>query len=148
MQKQQAKIGTLAAFVIGIIATVIVGGIGVAVSIRVSNNAQDVEVNCCLNSSNSSKQITVNADKGYLYYALENGTKQKNSYKIYYKTKNSASYTTAFNGSIPAKHMIGYNYACSASGWSKRYFKVQQTNHLSSKTSHCYFYAEVRKKRT
>ena len=71
MQKRRAHLGPVAALVIGLVATVVVGAIGVAVSIRVSYNQSAVEVDCAFNNNNSSKEITVNADKGSLYYALE-----------------------------------------------------------------------------
>jgi hypothetical protein len=145
MQKRRAHLGPVAALVIGLVATVVVGAIGVAVSIRVSYNQSAVEVDCAFNNNNSSKEITVNADKGDLYYALESCVnKNDTSFKVSWKDSKNGSYTCAFNGYLDYQEMVGYNYACYASGWSKRYFKVQQTNHLSSSTTHASFYAEVR----
>lgn len=143
--KRIARIGALAAVIIGVVATIVVGAVGVAVSIRVANNAQDVCVQCAFNSNNPSKEITVNADKGKLYYALENVNSKKTGYKVQFKTSNSASYTVDYSGYIAANEMVGYNYVCKSSGWTKRYFKVTQTNNLSSTTTKANFYAEVRK---
>lgn len=142
--RQKAKLGPWASLIIGTIVTLIVGAAGCAVSIRLANNANVVAVDCCLNKSNPEKSITINADKGKLYYALENVTSKKNTYTVKYKTSNSGSYVVGFSGAICSGDMVGYNYACKASGWSKRYFKVKQTNNLGSSTTHCFFYAEVR----
>lgn len=139
-----AKIGSLAALIIGVVATIVVGAVGVAVSVRVANNAQDVCVECAFNSNNPNKEITVNADKGDLYYALENCNSKKTGYKVYFKKSNSAAYTTDYSGYIEKYEMVGYNYACESTGWTKRYFKVTQTSNLSSTTTHANFYVEVR----
>ena len=125
MQKRRAHIGTLAAFIIGLVATVIVGAVGVAISIRVSNNQNAVEADLAFNSNNPYQEITINADRGDLKYALESRVKQKQTgFKISWKSSKDGSYKVAYNGYLDYEHMVGYNYACYASGWSKRYFKV------------------------
>ena len=142
---RRAHIGAIAACVIGLVATLIVGAIGVAVSICVANNAQAIAVDCALNQNNASKAITVNADKGKLYYALESGVSQdRTGFNIHYKASKSGSYSRVYSGYLDKGDLVGYNYAGKASGWSKRYFKVAQTNHLTSKATHAYFYADVR----
>lgn len=142
---RRAHIGPIAAVVIGLVATLVVGAVGVAVSIRVANNAQTIAVDCAFNLNNTSKPITVNADKGELYYALESGVSEdRTGFNIHYKSSKSGSYRKLYSGFLDKGDFTAYNYAGRASGWSKRYFKVAQTNHLSSKATHAYFYADVR----
>lgn len=143
--KHSAHVGALTALIIGLIATVVVGGIGVAVSIRVSNNGTDWCVNCLFNQNNTKKEITVNADSGKLYWALENGVDKATTYKVSYKGSKGGSYSQKWKGSLGYQKMVGYKYVDKTNGWTKRYFKIQQLNNLSSKATHAYFYAEVRK---
>jgi hypothetical protein len=144
MKREKARIAPLVALIIGLVATVVVGGVGVAVSIRVSNNTTSMVEKLPFNTNNKTNEIKVKADKGKLYYALENTTNKRNGYKINAKKKSSASYTRYYSGYISSGRMVGFNYAFASSGWTNYIFKVAQTNNLSSKTTHANLYVRVK----
>ena len=65
--KKRANIGGLVALIIGVVATVVTCSIGVAVSVRVSNNCRNWALPLPFTKSVPYEDVTVNADKGTLY---------------------------------------------------------------------------------
>lgn len=141
--KKRANIGGLVALIIGVVATVVTCSIGVAVSVRVSNNGRNWALPLPFTKSVPYEDVTVNADKGKLYCSLENNVGKTTSFKITYKAKKNGLYSTVFNGSLKKNGLAANIYIDKTSGWNKRYFRIHQKNNLSNETTHAYFYAKV-----
>ena len=90
--KKRANIGGLVALIIGVVATVVTCSIGVAVSVRVSNNGRNWALPLPFTKSVPYEDVTVNADKGKLYCSLENNVGKTTSFKITYKAKKNGLY--------------------------------------------------------